>query len=225
MALTLTYLEQGHHVYGCGRNPKPLLALSEKFPKLHILTFDICDRSACQQQLSDFNNALDLVILNAGTCEYISDAKNFDAELFERVLTTNVLAQAYCLSALLPQMQPKSRVAIVSSCATLFPFPQAEAYGCSKAAINYLVSCLRFNLQETGIHLSLIQPGFVDTPLTQKNQFSMPFMVSAKQAANIISSGLTKGKNLIRFPKRLVVAIRVLSLLPARWSYKLLMER
>ncbi len=226
-ALTQTYLQQGHHVYGCGRNAKPLFELSELSPHFHMRIFDICDRDACLQQLSDFSDgqdkALDLVILNAGTCEYITDTINFDTELFERVLKTNVLAQAYCLSALLPQMQPGSRVAIVSSCATLFPFPQSEAYGTSKAAINYLASCLRFNLQDTGIHLSLIQPGFVDTPLTQKNQFAMPFMVSAKQAASIISTGLAKGKSLIRFPKRLVVAVSILSLLPSRWSYKILM--
>jgi short-subunit dehydrogenase len=106
------------------------------------------------------------------------------------------------------------QLAIVSSMAHFFPFTRSEAYGASKAAVSYFVDSLRVDLAQSGISISLIEPGFVDTPLTQKNDFAMPFLVPVTQAASRIYTGLAKGNSRIRFPRRLSLLLKLLSLLP-----------
>jgi short-subunit dehydrogenase len=118
-------------------------------------------------------------------------------------------------SSLTPQL------AIVSSMAHFFPFTRAEAYGASKAAISYFADSLRLDLADSGIRVCLIEPGFIDTPLTQKNDFSMPFLMSAEQAAARIFNGLHAGKLRLRFPRRLAYLLKTLNLLPYNLRCKL----
>ena len=117
---------------------------------------------------------------------------------------------------MLPLLQKSDQgtLAIVSSLAHLFPFTKAEAYGASKAALSYFADSLRVDLTDLGITVSLIEPGFVDTPLTQKNDFKMPFLLQVDDAAARIRKGLQAQQQRIRFPKRLVWSLHLLNLLP-----------
>ena len=106
----------------------------------------------------------DLTILCAGTCEYL-DQGVVDAALVERVMSTNFQGPVNCLAALQTQLLPGSRVALVSSMAHWLPFPRAEAYGASKAALTWFANSLRLDWEPKGIAVTVVSPGFVDTPL------------------------------------------------------------
>ncbi len=210
--LSQDYLQQGWSVVACGRDQERLRKLSDS-DQLDCRVFDTNDRDQTRQALADLND-LDLVILNAGSCEYIDDAKQFDAELFDRVFSTNVMGTVNCLAALLPNLQQGSQLAIVSSSVTFLPLTRAEAYGASKAALDYLTRTLAVDLDQQGISLSLIRPGFVDTPLTQLNDFPMPGRIGVEQASRIIRTGLEKKKKEINFPFVFIAVMRLLSWLP-----------
>ncbi|WP_282166607.1 SDR family NAD(P)-dependent oxidoreductase [Shewanella japonica] len=218
LALARHYIELGYHVFACGRNEQSLNTIGGAYP----LVFDINDKYQIEQasmQLSTMLNnkglTLTTVVLNAGSCEYIDNPLQFDGGLFERVINTNLIAMGYCLQFFLPLIAAHGRIGLMSSSATYLPFPRAEAYGASKAAVNYLASSLRLDLTQHDIGVSVICPGFVSTPLTDKNDFSMPMKISAQQAAIDIFSGLKKGRDEIHFPKRFTYILKCLACLPS----------
>ena len=212
-ALALDYAQQGWQVYACGRNQVILDELGVD-KNIDTLTFDINDK----QQIVSASAALDeldLLILNAGSCEYIDDPKHFDSELFTRVITTNLIALGYCLDALLGKVKAGGQLALMGSSASYLPFPRAEAYGCSKAAVAYLAKTLAIDLLPEKISVSLICPGFVKTPLTDKNDFKMPMLITPNQAAQYIITGLSKGKKEIHFPLKFTLLLKLFAYLPS----------
>ena len=222
------YLRQGWQVIACGRNEHALQTITGAI----ALAFDVSDyqqviqaKATVAKVLDEKQLSLDLVILNAGTCEYIDDAHAFDGQLFARVIQTNLIAAGYCLDAFLPLMVAGSRVALMSSSATYLPFPRAEAYGASKAGVSYLASSLSVDLAASGIGVSVICPGFVKTPLTDKNDFVMPMRVDAETAAATIAKGLAAGRREIHFPRRFTYLLKLASLLPASLLEKMLRPR
>ncbi|MEH8017950.1 SDR family NAD(P)-dependent oxidoreductase [Rheinheimera muenzenbergensis] len=215
--LALHYAANGWTVYALARSADKLAELS-KNAGIHALPLDLTDNTAIQAtaaNLLDQGVILDLVLLNAGTCEYV-DANDLDLAAFERTFAVNyhavVAASKYFMPLLKASLSPQ--LAIVSSMAHFFPFTRAEAYGASKAAVSYFTDSLRVDLAGSGISVHLIEPGFVDTPLTQKNDFAMPFLVSVNEAAERIYNGLRRGNSRIRFPRRLSVMLKLLSVLP-----------
>lgn len=216
LQLAKDYLAQGWAVVACGRSQQKLeSALPVSSQALAICVFDIHDADAIERALS-LATDIDLAILNAGTCEYIDDAQAFDGEKFARVIHTNVLGTGYCLQAILPKLRAGAQVALVSSTATLLPLTRTQAYGASKAALDYLAHALAIDLKPLGIDVSLVRPGFVDTPLTAQNTFSMPGIISSEQASQRIMKGLQKRQLEINFPRRLYWVMKCLSLLPGR---------
>ncbi|QDZ90234.1 SDR family NAD(P)-dependent oxidoreductase [Shewanella decolorationis] len=223
LQLAQDYLAAGWHVIACGRDKAKLDALADTvLVGATCFNFDITERSQVQQvatQVGDLLSSsacqLDLVILNAGGCEYIDDAKHFDDRLFERVVHTNLIAMGYCLGAFLPLMAKGSHLALMSSSATYLAFPRAEAYGASKAGVQYLAASLRLDLAQHGISVSVICPGFVATPLTAKNDFAMPMQVDTQSASTAIRRGLLHRETEIHFPKRFTYLLKLMSFLPA----------
>lgn len=221
-ALASHYLNRGHFVYGTGRNHNALNALKAKWPDTFIpIVFDISDQKQVQKAFQGITRQLNLVILNAGTCEYV-DIAQFDSKLFERVFQVNVIAQIYCIEESLKILAAGSKIALMSSSSTILPLPRAEAYGSSKAALDYIAETLSLTLKQRGIAVSLIQPGFVKTALTDKNDFPMPFLITSQKAALIIARELGKDKFLIRFPKRLTLLMQLIATLPKFIRYGLL---
>jgi NAD(P)-dependent dehydrogenase (short-subunit alcohol dehydrogenase family) len=212
-ALVYSYARQGWQVYACGRNQQARDELSRN-TNISTLTFDIGN----QQQIEEATRLLeelDLLILNAGSCEYIDDPKNFDGELFARVINTNLIAVGYCLAVLLPRIKAGGQLALMGSSAAYLPFSRAEAYGSSKAAVAYLAKTLAIDLLPEKISVSLICPGFVKTPLTDKNDFVMPMLITAEQAAGYIVSGLQKRRKEIHFPRKFTLILKIFAYLPA----------
>ncbi|WP_150913456.1 SDR family NAD(P)-dependent oxidoreductase [Marinobacter halotolerans] len=221
-AVTKAMLQQGHHLIVTGRRQEALDEL-KTFGGERVTTAraDTTNREelASIAGLLEANGDLDMAVLNAGTCEYL-DISQYDSEVIEKNVTTNVVGTARSLDIALPALRrtvkkgKKATLVIVSSSAWWFPFGRAEGYGASKAALTYFAHALRADLAAEGIDVVVVSPGFVKTPLTDQNDFPMPFLVSAEDAADRIVKGLQKGKREIAFPKRFTWSLKILGALP-----------
>ena len=204
---------QGWRVIACGRNQSRLDELSREHADIRTLAFDVSDIEECRQALNAVSP--DVVLLNAGTCEYV-DIDDWDIELFRRVFDANFFGVVNCLDPLLPNLRRGSQLVFVDSMARLLPFTRSEAYGASKAAVHYLAKSLEVDLKDRGVHVQTISPGFVETPLTERNDFAMPMQVSAEEAATSIMQCITRKTRDGYFPVLFGTIIRSLSLLPMR---------
>lgn len=209
--LAQDYATDGWDVLACGRDSEKLDAVAAASPQIRTLRFDITDLHETRAALQ--GRQADLVILCAGTCEYLDNGV-VEAEKVTRVMNTNFIGPVNCLDALLPGLAPGSRVALVGSTAWLLPFPRSEAYGASKAALAFFARTLAVDLASRQIAISLIQPGFVETPLTARNDFPMPMMVSVTQASQHIRKKLAQGAREISFPPLFAFVLKTASLLP-----------
>ena len=210
--LALDYHAEGHEVYALGRNEQSLEELRSH--GLATGKVDLTDKEATLAWFSTLES-VDLAILNAGTCEYV-DLPHFDSSLIQRVMRANVESMAISIEAVLPLLRKSTagHLAAVGSSAAYLPLPRAEAYGASKAAIAYMINTLRIDLNQENIAVSLICPGFVKTPLTDLNDFPMPFRISVQQASDYIRKGLSKKRAEVHFPKRFTMLLKLLALLP-----------
>ena len=216
--LAIQYAKDGWQVIAVARSVNALNQLHQEYNTIQAFPLDLTNTelfSSAVSRLAEQIPALDLVILNAGSCDYV-DATALPLDIFERTMVLNFQAQVAAVKLLLPLLQKseQSSLAVVSSLAHLFPFTKAQAYGASKAALSYFADSLRVDLTGFGIRVCLIEPGFVDTPLTQKNDFKMPFLLKVDDAATRIRLGLQAQQQRIRFPKRLVWSLHLLNLLP-----------
>lgn len=210
--LALDYLAEGDQVWAIGRNEKALGELAEQ----NIITgmVDLTDR---ENSLSWFAKlqSIDLAILSAGTCEYI-DLPTFDSRLAMKVMRANVESMAISIEGVLPLLRNSVHPHLVGigSSAGYLPLPRAEVYGASKAAVNYMINTLRVTLAVEKIAVSLVCPGFVETPLTDRNNFPMPFRITVAEASKAIRKGITRKQAEIHFPKRFTFLLKTLALLP-----------
>ncbi|HAC33163.1 MAG TPA: short-chain dehydrogenase, partial [Gammaproteobacteria bacterium] len=129
LQLAIDYAASGWQVIACGRDQDKLRRSLQDSKISAFRSFDTADPQACATALAVDAEQVDLAILNAGTCEYMDDVRQFDAAMFARVISTNVLGTANCLAPLLRGMAHGSRIAIVSSSVTFLPLTRAEAYG------------------------------------------------------------------------------------------------
>jgi len=138
--------------------------------------------------------------------------------MVERVMRANLLSASYCIEAALPLLRLGNRAQLVGvgSSVTFMPLPRAEAYGASKAAMRYLMEALRIDLHAEHIAVTLVSPGFVDTPLTQKNDFPMPMRWPVEKAARYIAERLHQQPFEINFPGPFIAMLKLLGHLPKR---------
>ncbi|MEW4557225.1 SDR family oxidoreductase, partial [Vibrio cholerae] len=199
--LALDYAKQGWQVIACGRNQSVLDSLHTQYANIFPLAFDVTDHPGTKAALAQLPCQPELWILNAGDCEYIDDGK-MDVTLMARVFNINVLGVAAVIEGIQPHLSRGHRVAIVGSIASELALPRAEAYGASKAAVAYLARTLQLDWRPLGIEVTTIFPGFVATPLTDRNTFAMPMIITVERAAQEIKAGLERGVSQLYFPKR-----------------------
>ena len=217
-ALALALARSGVTVAASARSADTLAGLAAEYPLIKSYPCDVTDAFAMQaaaERISADAGPIDLVILNAGTW-YPVDLKTFDPEMFRKTLDVNFLGVVRGIAAVLPGMRERRRgqIAIVSSVAGYRGLPKAGAYGPSKAALINLAESLRPDLADLGITLSLVNPGFVATPMTAVNDFPMPFMVETDDAARRIIRGLASGRFEVAFPWQLVSILKIARVLP-----------
>ncbi len=181
----------------CGRDPTRLDALRQICPNLTVRLFDMTDRDACRQALTGCYADL---IISAPAPANISMGEWWMRRWWRRVYGDKFPGPVNCLDALQPQLASGNRVVLVSSMAHWLSFPRAEAYGASKAALSWFAESLRLDWEPKGIAVTVVSPGFVDTPLTRKNDFAMPGRVSVDEAVKAIRTGLAAEKMHIAFP-------------------------
>ena len=207
------------------RNEQALLELAQPYQNVSVKAADITNEQQLQIVAAEIGaqfGRIDTVIANAGTCEYV-DVNQFDSALFRRVIAPNFMGLIYTVAAALPWLRKSQRGYLVgtSSSVTWLAMPRAQAYGASKAAMRHFLEAMRADLWHEHIDVSIISPGFIATPLTDKNDFPMPFRISAEQAAMAIIKGLEKRTFDIHFPKRFTRLLQLLGALPTAIKFRI----
>jgi NADP-dependent 3-hydroxy acid dehydrogenase YdfG len=179
---------------------------------------DVTDLAAVRAAVATIEQAfggIDLAILNAGS--HLPGANRiFDGQQFADNMTLNYLGVVYGIDAVLPGMLSRGRghIAGVASAAGFRAVPAAAAYGASKAAVIHLLDSIRFELEPKGIAVTVVNPGFVKTPLTDRNRFPMPFLMPVDRAAEALVKGLERGRREVHFPKLFTGFLKFLRILP-----------
>ena len=221
-AVTVELVRRGASIIASARNERALTELARECgdDRVMVLPFDVTDRLANQRAVDEIRRrlgGLDMAFFNAGICEYV-DVTRFDSALFERTMHVNFLSMVYGIEAVLPLLRqsPSPQLVGMSSTVAYGGLPRSEAYGSSKAAIKNLFESLQIDLLSDSISVSVVCPGFVRTPLTDRNDFPMPFRIEADEAARRIVDGIEARKPEIHFPKRFSLLFKLLTLLPNR---------
>lgn len=212
---------QGAKVIVSARNADALNAFAAQHPGAVALALDATDREAVKAATLAVlaMGRLDGMVYCAGHYnEMRADAMDLPDML--RHVQINYVGALHLLDAVLPHMlgrpQGGSFVSLVASVAGYRGLPKSLAYGPTKAALINLAQTLYLDLHEKDIGVSIINPGFVETPLTAQNNFRMPALISPEQAATEILQGWARGDFEIHFPKRFTLWMKTLQLLPYR---------
>jgi len=242
--LTRLLCRQGVTVYGSARSSEELEQLRQELShcdgELIPVVLDIRDSHAVQQLFHDWDDVgimPELVVLNAGSHDPFS-VYEFSSQRCKELLEINLQGTINCLDPVLyrylkrdgaterqKQTEPSApgglsgQIAVVSSSAGYRGLPVAAAYGAGKAALINLCESLRLDLRGSGIRLQLINPGFVRTPLTDKNDFPMPALMEPDEAARRIVKGLLSDRFEIIFPRHFVYLLKLFRVMPYRWYF------
>lgn len=207
------------------RRESDLKNVAAQHEDIHCFPCDVRDRAAMAQTVSAIETKLGpiaLGVMNAGI--YLPTAlPEFDATLFDRTFEVNLNGTVNGLAALVPLMvaRGEGHISLVSSVAGYGGLVTSAAYGASKAALFNMGESMAMDLKPSGVHMSMVAPGFVKTPATDVNRFPMPFIINADEAARRIADGLGKNKTHISFPRRFSYLLRVLNMLPRAAYVKL----
>ena len=189
------------------------------------MPLDVTDPAAvtrCVIEIEHRVGPIVLAVLNAGTYQADS-AESFSAQAVRELFELNLMGTVHGLDALLPRMiaRGRGRIAVVSSAAGFRGLPRAAGYGASKAALIALCESLKFDLDPLGVTIQVVTPGFVRTPLTDRNDFPMPVLIDTATAADRLVAGLGSDKFEITFPRRFTGLIKLLRCLPHRLYFPL----
>jgi short-subunit dehydrogenase len=216
--LALQLAQAGVIVAISARTAAHLEEVAGHSPNIRAYPLDVTDSDATAATVSRIEadvGPIDLAILNAGIWHPMS-ATQFDAAKARASMDVNYMGLVNGIQALLPGMiqRRSGHIALVASVAGYRGLPKAAGYAPSKAAAISLAECLKPDLDRHGVAISIVNPGFVETPMTSVNTFPMPFILKADDAARRILSGLAARRFEIAFPWPLVSVLKFARLLP-----------
>ena len=226
-ALAIKFANEGWTVAISARRENLLLDLCKVNPNIHSFPLDV---SNLEDAKMTFNNIIkklidiDLCVFATGIYDP-NDEKEINIEKMQEVMKINFFGTVNCIKAIEKNFKDKKKghISIVSSVAGYGGLPNSSGYGPSKAALINLTESLYFDFKKNNVRVSLISPGFIKTPMTDKNKFKMPFIKSAEYAANKIYNGLIKSNAFeITFPKELTLIMKVFKILPYRIYFYLI---
>lgn len=219
--LAIDFAKTGVCLYLSGRNEKRLLETAnlckEKGANVYTKIVDVKDKEKMKEWVlsCDKENNIDLVIANAGISAGTFGGTEPDEQVYE-IFNTNIFGVLNTIEPLIPEMikRKNGQIAIISSMSSFIGMASCPAYSSSKACMTAYGEALRGYLKYHNIGVSTICPGFIKTPLTDKNKFVMPLIMSVEKASKKIIKGISKNKGMVAFPLILYILLKITRLMP-----------
>ena len=219
-ALAEKFASKGWNVAISARRENLLKEISDSHENIHEFPLDVTDKIKCKEVFEQIKNKfenVDICFFSTGTWDPKKE-KDIDVEQIENVFKVNFFGTLNSIKAVEEYFKnrKKGTITIVSSIAGYRGLPNSTGYGPSKSALNNLAESLYFDFKRSNVRVCLVSPGFIKTPMTDKNDFKMPFLKTTEYAAEKIYDGLIN-KNVfeIHFPKTLTLILKIFSFLPS----------
>ena len=222
-ALALKFAKEGWQVAASARRENLLSEISDLNKNISSFPLDVTNKENCKSVFEEIKNKfenIDICFFSTGTWDPKKE-KDIDVDQMKKVMEVNFFGTLNCIKVVENYFREKNsgHISIVSSIAGYRGLPNSTGYGASKAALNNLAESLYFDFARYNVRVSLVSPGFIKTPMTDKNEFKMPFLKTAEFAADKIYKGLINGSSFeIDFPKELTLILKFLKILPD-WLY------
>ena len=228
-ALAIKFAKEGWQVAASARRENLLNELEKVNSNIYSFPLDVVDLENSKKIFNEIIGKLggiDLCVFSTGTYDPKKE-REINLEQIQNTINVNFFGTLNCIKAVEKYFKEKKNghISIVSSVAGYRGLPNSTGYGPSKAALTNLAESLYFDFKKYNVRVSLISPGFIKTPMTDKNKFKMPFIKSSEFAANKIYKGLINSKTFeITFPKQLTIIMKILRIIPY-WKYLYLIEK
>jgi len=224
--LALQLAKEGCSLVLLARRIDELELLAQQVSQYHVMVkvykCDVSNEEEVKKvfaQIKKFFSSIDIVVLNAGV-SFRTDVRKDESAKAVQTFAVNVLGMIYCANQVIPDfIHAKNGMIVgVSSLAESRGFPRSGFYCASKAAASTYLESIRVELKNYNIKVLTIKPGFVKTPMTDKNEFKMPFIIPVEKAVQIIVEGIKKEKKIIQFTLGTVVGVKILKIMP-NWLF------
>ena len=220
-SLALKFAKEGWNVAISARRENLLNEISESNENIKSFPLDVTDKIKCKEvfnKIKDQFGNIDICFFSTGTWSPKKE-RDIDVEQIENVFKVNFFGTLNCIKAIEEHFKNKKdgTITIVSSIAGYRGLPNTTGYGPSKSALISLAESLYFDFERYNVRVCLVSPGFIKTPMTDKNEFKMPFLKTSEFAADKIYEGLVNKNNFeIHFPKELTLTLKLFKILPSK---------
>lgn len=225
-ALALQFAKAGCSLVLLSRRIEELEIVAQEVSKYHVIVkiykCDVTNKEEVEKvfvHIKKFFSLIDILVLNAGV-SFRTDVRKDESAKAVQTFAVNVLGMIFCANQVIPDFihANKGMIVGVSSLAESRGFPRSGFYCASKAAASTYLESLRIELQKYNIKVLTVKPGFVKTPMTDKNEFDMPFIIPVEKAVKIIIEGIKKEKKIIQFTFGAVLGIKIMKIMP-NWLF------
>ena len=226
-ALAIKFANKGWNVAISARRENLLKEIEGKYQNIRSFPLDVNDLEKCKnvsKEIKDEFGDIDICFFSTGTWDPKKE-KEIDVDQIKNVFKVNFFGTLNCIKSVEDHFRNKKTgtISIVSSIAGYKGLPNSTGYGPSKAALNNLAESLNFDFGRYGVRVCLISPGFIKTPMTDKNDFKMPFLKTPEYAADKIYDGLINSNKFeIHFPKELTLILKLFKILPDKIYFYLI---
>ena len=226
-ALAIKFAKEGWNVAISARRENLLKETCGEHENISSFPLDVTDKNKCKevfQSIVDTFQSVDICFFSTGTWDPKKE-KDIDVEQIENVFKVNFFGTLNSIKAVEKYFKDRKSgtITIVSSIAGYRGLPNSTGYGPSKSALNNLAESLYFDFKRSNVRVCLVSPGFIKTPMTDKNDFKMPFLKTTEYAAEKIYDGLVNKKTFeIHFPKSLTLVLKMFSFLPSKIYFALI---
>ncbi len=225
-AVAIKFANQGWNVAISGRRENILKEVEDINPNIKSFPLDVNDKGKCfeiMKNIKDEYGDIDICFFSTGTWDPKKE-REIDVEQIDKVFKVNFFGTLNCIKAVEDHFRNRKNgtITIVSSIAGYKGLPNSTGYGPSKAALNNLAESLYFDFGRYNVRVCLVSPGFIKTPMTDKNDFKMPFLKTPEYSADKIYNGLINSNKFeIHFPKSLTLLLKFLKIIPDRLYFYL----
>ena len=225
-AVAIKFANQGWKVAISGRRENILKEVEDINPNIKSFPLDVNDKGKCFEIMKNIKEEfgdIDICFFSTGTWDPKKE-REIDVEQIEKVFKVNFFGTLNCIKSVEDHFRNRKNgiVTIVSSIAGYKGLPNSTGYGPSKAALNNLAESLYFDFGRYNVRVCLVSPGFIKTPMTDKNDFKMPFLKTPEYSADKIYNGLINSNKFeIHFPKSLTLILKFFKIIPDRLYFYL----